>query len=67
MAESKRSSKRLTREGEPSQKTEKGLEIPIPSRRDFFGALKRAAKKNLNSRRGRDSDPESSQSSPRKP
>lgn len=37
--------KRLVREGEPSQKTDKGLEIPIPERRDFFGALDKAAKK----------------------
>ena len=45
MADSKRS-KRLTREGEPSQKTEKGLEIPIPKRDEFFDALDKAAKKN---------------------
>ncbi len=38
-------SKQLVREGEPSQKTEKGLEIPVPTREDFFGALKKAAKK----------------------
>jgi len=25
----------LSREGEPSQKTEKGLEIPVPKRADF--------------------------------
>ncbi len=37
--------KRLVREGEPSQKTEKGLEIPVPTRDDFFGALDKAAKK----------------------
>jgi hypothetical protein len=37
--------KRLVREGEPSQRTEKGLEIPVPTREDFFGALKKAAKK----------------------
>ena len=66
MADSKRS-KRLTREGEPSQKTEQGLEISTPTRREFFGALKKAAKKNLDSRRGRDSDPESSRSGPEKP
>ena len=66
MAESKRS-KRLTREGEPSQRTEKGLEIPISSRRDFFGALKKAARKSLDRGRARDSDPESSRSGPEKP
>jgi hypothetical protein len=25
----------LSREGEPSQKTDKGLEIPVPKRKDF--------------------------------
>lgn len=39
--------KRLTREGEPSQKTEKGLEIPVPTRRDFFSDLKKTSKKSL--------------------
>ena len=37
--------KRLTREGEPSQKTDKGLEIPIPKADEFFGLLKRAVRK----------------------
>lgn len=37
--------KRLVREGEPSQKTEKGLEIPVPTHDDFFGALDKATKK----------------------
>ncbi len=67
MSDKTRGSKRLTREGEPSQKTEKGLEIPVPSRREFFGALKKAAKKNLDSRRGRDSEPGPSQSDQEKP
>ena len=62
-----RRSKRLTREGEPSQKTEKGLEVPVPSRRDFFGALKKAARKSLDRGRARDSDPGPSQSGPEKP
>lgn len=35
--------KKLTKEGEPSQKTEKGLEIPIPSTDAFEDLLKRAA------------------------
>jgi len=39
-------SKRLVREGEPSQETEKGLEIPVPERREFFGFLDKASKKN---------------------
>lgn len=37
--------KRFVKEGEPSQKTEKGLEIPIPKRDEFFGALDKASKK----------------------
>jgi hypothetical protein len=48
----------LTREGEPSQKTAKGLEIPIPSREEFFEGLKRAARK------GKDSPAKPSQSDP---
>lgn len=35
----------LSREGEPSQTTDKGLEIPIPKTKDFDRLLKRAAKK----------------------
>jgi hypothetical protein len=35
----------LAREGEPSQKTEKGLEIPVPTKDDFFGLLAKATKK----------------------
>ena len=52
--------KRLVREGEPSQKTGKGLEIPVPTREDFFGALKRVAKKNS----GREKPSRSSQEKP---
>ena len=40
-----RQSKRLVREGEPSQKTDEGLEIPIPKRGEFFDALDKASKK----------------------
>ena len=40
-----RRSRRLIREGEPSQKTEKGLEIPVPERSEFFDALDKASKK----------------------
>jgi hypothetical protein len=36
---------RLTREGEPSQKADKGLEITIPKADEFFGLLKRALRK----------------------
>jgi hypothetical protein len=38
----KRKKRSLAREGEPSQKTEKGLEIPIPKADEFFGLLKDA-------------------------
>jgi hypothetical protein len=67
MADSKRDKRSLAREGEPSQKTDEGLEIPTPTRREFFGALKKAAKKNLARRRARDSQSEPSQSDPEKP
>ena len=32
------------RKGEPTQKTETGLEIPIPKRSAFYGNLKKATK-----------------------
>lgn len=38
----------LTREGESVQRTEKGLEIPVPTRRDFdrfLGGVKKAPPK----------------------
>jgi hypothetical protein len=42
----KRNGKRpLTREGEPSQRTKAGLEIPILTASDFEEALKRASKR----------------------
>jgi hypothetical protein len=34
----------LTREGEPTQRTPTGLEIPIPSRDELFEGLNRAAR-----------------------
>lgn len=40
----------LAREGEPSEKTEKGLEVPIPTPRDFFNNLKKVAKAPLANR-----------------
>jgi hypothetical protein len=55
-----RRSKRLVRKGEPSQKTDKGLEIPVPKRDEFFDALDKASKKNS------DQD-KPSRSGPRKP
>jgi hypothetical protein len=39
-------SRRLVREGELSQTTDKGLEIPVPKRDEFFNALDKATKKN---------------------
>jgi hypothetical protein len=36
--------KRLAKKGEPSQKTEKGLEIPIPKRGEFMRNLQRVSK-----------------------
>jgi len=41
----KRKQHSLAREGKPSQKTEKGLEIPLPTKDDFFGLLDKATKK----------------------
>lgn len=35
----------LSREGEPSQETEKGLEIPVPKRRAFLDNLRKSAKR----------------------
>ena len=35
----------LVREGEPSQRTRQGLEIPIPKREDFEEALRKVAKR----------------------
>lgn len=37
-------SKRLAKEGEPSQKTGKGLEIPVPKRGEFMRNLRRVSK-----------------------
>ncbi len=42
MAAKHRKRKSLAREGEPSQKTRKGLEIPVPTRKavaEFFGKV----------------------------
>jgi hypothetical protein len=35
----------LVREGEPKQKTAKGLEIPVPKSEDFDRLLRKAARK----------------------
>lgn len=40
-----RREKRLVFSDEPSQKTEKGLEIPVPERGQFFGDLDKTVKK----------------------
>ncbi len=47
----RRKKRPLVREGEPSEKTPKGLEIPIPTRGDFFDNLKKVAKAPLTTRR----------------
>jgi hypothetical protein len=39
-----RRSRRLTREGEPSEKTRKGLEVPIPKRSEFIRNLRKVSK-----------------------
>lgn len=39
-----RSKKSLARPGEQKQKTRKGLEIPVPTRENFLGPLRKAAK-----------------------
>jgi hypothetical protein len=41
----KRKKRSLVRDGEPSQITRKGLEIPIPTREDFLRFLDKAAPK----------------------
>jgi hypothetical protein len=41
----KKSSDNLAREGEPSQTTDKGLEIPVPERGELFGFLDRVIRK----------------------
>jgi hypothetical protein len=56
-----RNSRRLVREGEPSQKTDKGLEITVPKRDQFFDALDKASKNKHSGRK------KPSQSGPRKP
>ena len=40
----KRRKRSLAREGESSEKTPKGLEVPIPTREQFFRNLKKVAK-----------------------
>ena len=52
--------KKLVREGEPSQKTDEGLEIPVPKRDQFFSDLDKASKK-------RPDRENPSRSGPRKP
>jgi hypothetical protein len=40
----KRKRRSLVHEGEPSEKTEKGLEVPIPTRGEFLRNLGKVAK-----------------------
>lgn len=53
--------KPLTREGEPSQTTEHGLEIPVPERREVFGLLGKVVRKQSSSEPPRRGKPRSSQ------
>jgi hypothetical protein len=51
-----RKQKPLIREGEPTQETEQGLEIPVPERTELFDVLGKAIRKRSSSespRRGR--------------
>lgn len=41
----RKASDNLAREGEPSQTTESGLEIPVPNTDEVFGVLDRAIQK----------------------
>jgi hypothetical protein len=45
----KKRKRSLAREGEPSQKTRKGLEIPVPTRDEFFRGVKRTIRKSSES------------------
>ena len=45
--------KRLAKEGESSQKTDKGLEIPVPKRGEFMRNLQRVSKSNDSVTKGR--------------
>lgn len=41
--------KSLVKPGEPKQKTRKGLEIPVPTREEFFRGVKRTIRKSSES------------------
>jgi hypothetical protein len=45
--------KRLAKEGELSQKTDKGLEIPVPKRGEFMRNLRRVSKADDSVTKGR--------------
>jgi hypothetical protein len=45
--------KRLAKEGETSQKTDKGLEIPVPKRGEFMRNLQRVSKTDDSVTKGR--------------
>lgn len=53
-----RREKPLVRKDEPSQRTKEGLEIPVPKRHDFFGAVDKAAKKPGSGKEPSRADPE---------
>lgn len=50
-----RKRKPLVRPGEPKQKTQKGLEIPVPRREEFVGGLDKTATKKPQKRREKSS------------
>jgi hypothetical protein len=43
----------LSRKNEPSQRTDKGLEIPIPTKDELFNVLERATRREPSPRSGR--------------
>jgi hypothetical protein len=45
MPRRKNGNRSLAREGEPSQTTDQGLEIPVPTKDELFGVLGRTIKK----------------------
>jgi hypothetical protein len=45
MPKGRKSKRSFVRPGEPTQKTKRGLEIPVPEREEFFRTLGNAAKK----------------------
>jgi hypothetical protein len=55
MVTKRRKPKSLAREGEPAQKTRRGLEIPVPPRSEFFKVLNTTVTKKPRERREKES------------